>query len=390
MGRNAPHAIRNIMKGVMKSMELHGEKLENYQRNLWHIQDAADELLSHMKGYGVSFRSEIVDRKGDFSQEKLNNLVEKILSLWAAELRAGTLTDPDTGESLAEPYIQTRRELYGNYLYLVMRCTLQQGDYNLVCGGNEMKEQSNFGFLLKQARRLFRSWCVMAEPDGRKKNDLFGGWDNHFGFHLYRLLSFPEFGSDNPLTFETDWPMRRLALLTDEGYVNRLGLKAVFPNGMAYGLQVRNTETEGQSNEESGDDGYGDDSEYGDLDYDFEYDPDYDSEDYLPEEIEEALYEQDRQYFQKLEDLNLSVIYKNREEYLAVCKRFVELFQQAKPEVLWRFCEDLEMMIGLYLLERDIPPLADTDKTLDVYSRIADGPSRQARRYERGIQWENL
>lgn len=382
-------------------MELHGEKLENYQKNLRCIQDAADKLLSHMKGHGVSFRSEIVDRKGDFSQEKLNNLVEKILFLWAAELRAGTLTDPDTGESLAEPYIQTRRELYGSYLYLVMRCTLQQGEYNLVCGGNEMKEQSNFDFLLKQARRLFRSWCVMAESDGRKKNDLFQGFDDHFGFHLYGVLSFPEFGFVNLLTFEADRPMKRLELLTDEGYVNRLGLKAVFPDG-AYGLQAKNTETEGQTNEESGDgeivldltngeDGYGDDSEYGDLDYDFDYDPDYDSEDYFPEEVKEALYEQEQQQGQKKVEIEyVSISFKNREEYLAACKRFVELFQQAKPEVLWRFCEDLEMMIGLYLLEQDIPPLVDTDKALDVYSRIADDPSRQARRYERGSQWKNL
>lgn len=377
-------------------MELHGEKLENYQKNLRCIQDAADELLSHMKGHGVSFRSEIVDGKGDFSQEKLNNLVEKILSLWAAELRAGTLTDPDTGESLAEPYIQARRELYGSYLYLVMRCSLQQGAYALIRGG-EMKEQSNFDFLLKQARRLFRSWCVMAESDGRKKNDLFQGFDDYFGFHLYGVLSFPGV-CDDYLTYEVDLPMRRLAFLTDEGYVNRLGLKAVFPNGMAYGFQVKNTETEGQTNEESGDDeivldltngedGYGDDSEYDD----FDYDPDYDFEDYFPEEVKEALYEQEQQQGQKqLEIEYMSISFKNREEYLAACKRFVELFQQAKPEVLWRFCEDLEMMIGLYLLEQDIPPLVDTDKALDVYSRIADGPSRQARRYERGSQWENL
>lgn len=362
--------------------EMHEEKLEIYQRNLWHMQDVTDELLSHMKGYGVSFRSEIVDRKGEFNQEKLNNLVEKILSLWAAELRAGTLTDPDTGESLAEPYIQTRRELYGNYLYLVMRCTLQQGDYNLVCGGNEMKEQSNFDFLLKQARRLFRSWCVMEEPDGSKKNDLFQGFDDHFGFHLY----VPK----DDLTYMKDWPMNRLELLTDEGYMNRLVLKSVFPHRV-YGPQTKNTETEGQPNEESGED-----SEYGDLDYDVldvpdDYDPDYDLEDDLPEEVKQALYEQSVESSQRnfeIECLHLS--FKNREEYSAACERFVELFKQAKPEVLWRFCEDLEMMIGLYLLEQDIPPLADTDKTLDVYNRIADGPCRQARRYERGSQWKNL
>ncbi len=82
-----------------------------------------------MKGHGVSFRSEITDENGAFSQEKLCSLVGEILSLWAEKQREGTFTDPKTGESLSEPWIQDRRELYGSYLYLVMRCSLNKGDY---------------------------------------------------------------------------------------------------------------------------------------------------------------------------------------------------------------------------------------------------------------------
>ena len=41
-------------------------------------------------------------------------------------------------------------------------------------------------------------------------------------------------------------------------------------------------------------------------------------------------------------------------------------------------------------LDREIAPLADTDKALDVYSRICEGPLRQARSYGRGLQWRAL
>lgn len=380
-------------------MELYGEKPENYQKNLRCIQDAADKLLSHMKGHRVSFRQAIIDKNGAFSQEKLIGLVEKLLSLWAAELRAGTFTDPATGESLAEPYIQARRELYGSYLYLVIRCMLRQGAYALVCGG-EMKERADFAFLLEQARRLFRSWCVMADQDGCKKNELFQGFDDHFGFHLYRVLSLPK-AFDNPLTFEKDKPMNHLALLTDEGYLNRLCLKEIFPDRES-APWTKNTEATGQPDGESdnnvidldlsdGDEyGYGDESTYGDIDYD-DYNPAEDEDWYLSKEETEAMNYALQQQGQKEVELESLVMYfEHREEYLTACMRFVELFQQAKPEVLWGFYEDLEMMIGLYLLEQDIPPLADTDKTLDVYGRIVDGPCRQAKRYERGSQWKNL
>ena len=108
-------------------MELSWEKLEHYQKSLRPLQEAADVLLSHMKGHDWSFRQSITDKKGEYSPEKLRALVEDLLSLWAAKVRAGTDTDPDTGESVAEPYLRDRRELYGLYFYLVMRCSLEKG-----------------------------------------------------------------------------------------------------------------------------------------------------------------------------------------------------------------------------------------------------------------------
>lgn len=39
--------------------------------------------------------------------------MKELAGHWAETLREGADTDPDTGESLAEPYIRERRELYG-------------------------------------------------------------------------------------------------------------------------------------------------------------------------------------------------------------------------------------------------------------------------------------
>ena len=161
------------------------EKLENYQKNLRCIREVTEELLGHMKGYDWSFRSEITDQKGNFSQEKLRTLVEELLSCWEGRLVESTDADPATGKSVAEPWIRERRELYGLYLYLVMRCTLEKGGYRDARKGAELKERTDFAFLLEQARRLTREWCVVAGPDGVRRNELYWGYDAHFGFHLY-------------------------------------------------------------------------------------------------------------------------------------------------------------------------------------------------------------
>ena len=125
---------------------------EDYRKNLACIQEVTDRLLSHMKGHGYSFRQEITDGKGSFSQEKLCSLVKELVGHWAETLRKNTDKNPDTGESLAEPYIRERRELYGLYLYLVMRCSLCEGAYAKAYPyGPVSRERTDFAFLLEQA-----------------------------------------------------------------------------------------------------------------------------------------------------------------------------------------------------------------------------------------------
>ena len=92
-------------------MKLFQGKQEDYRKNLVCMEEVTDRLLGHMKGHGFSFRQEITDSKGDFSQEKLCGLVEELVERWAETLRESTDTDPGTGESLAEPYIRERRPL---------------------------------------------------------------------------------------------------------------------------------------------------------------------------------------------------------------------------------------------------------------------------------------
>ena len=116
-------------KGTERNMASVQEKLENYHKNLRCLQEVTDELLSHMKGRDWSFRRLATDEKEKFSQDKLQALVAELLDLWAEKVREGTDAVPDTGESLAEPWLRERLELYGLYLYLVMRCSLEKGGY---------------------------------------------------------------------------------------------------------------------------------------------------------------------------------------------------------------------------------------------------------------------
>lgn len=434
------------------------QEFENYQKNLLCIRDVEERLLNHMKGQGVSFRSEITEKKGNanrFSQEKLCALVEELLALWAEKLRDDTFTDPATGESLAEPYIRARRELYRSYLYLVMRCSLLRGAYELVYG-MKLEERTDFAFLLEQARRIFRSWCVMTDSDGKKRNELFMGYDDHFGFHLYKFLVYRE--CEVPLTPEAAWPVNQPAFLIDGGYVNRLCLKKVYfghapapwaekreesiqrsedigiredrggedgshgadghdGEDSVHGGDGYNGEDDGYGADgsDSEDDGYGADGFDGEdigHSYDIEdsgYDEDvyedededdydgiygysdwYDDMDYSEEDLL-AIYEAEQEEMQRRQDReDLINYFEDSEYYIKTCELFVEQFQKAEPEVLWRFCEDLEEIVGLYLVKHGLSPLVDTDRALDVYSGIYDGPLRQAERYARGIKWKNL
>lgn len=382
------------------------KKSENYQKNLLCIQDIADRLLGYMKGHQASFGPEITDENGKFSQEKLSGFVEELLSRWAAKQREGTFTDPSTGESIVEPYIRARQELYGSYLYVVMRCCLCKGDYALVTG-REMEVRTDFAFLLEQARRLWRNWCVMEKPDEGKKNELFWGYDDQFGLHLYRVLSWPGAGYNNGLDLVGRLPVDCPAFLTDEGNVKRNQFKSIYLNRRPGSLAKKAEEgaqpeegiagdsREGEDGHDT-EDGYDTEDSYDEEDgYDIE-DIYYEEDDYgdgmdFPEYRDDAWYEAEERQAQRQVDMEyLAMSFESSGEYVRHCRRFVELFQQAGQDVLRGFCEDLEEIVALYLTERDIPPVMDTDKALDVYSGIYDGPYRQAERYSRGIRWKNL
>ncbi len=520
-------------------MKLFQGKQEDYRKNLVCMEEVTDRLLGHMKGHGFSFRQEITDSKGDFSQEKLCGLVEELVERWAETLRESTDTDPGTGESLAEPYIRERRELYGLYLYLVMRCSLCQGAYAKAYPyGSVEKERTDFAFLLEQARRLTRRWCVMAESDGGKRNELYEGYDEHFGFHLYKTLVDPQRITDDSAL--SPWWKRQdnLKRLTNEGNMKRiyirhhsgafqrsrgkeiapgketatgketapdkaaaqaratvraeetapdkaavpaeettlgkaaalaeetalgkaaaqteetalgkaaaLGDKTAPDNAAAPGkvaalakatapdeetapdkaaAQARATvraeetaqlkacrdeaETDSADSNSSyedgcdGGDGYEDDDAYEDFDdyddYDAygDYDAYEDDNDPYPfpdfetkAEFEAATTEQWAKEYERADYLaSLALSFACEAEYLEACRRFTASFEKARPEVLRDFYQELEKIVGLYLAERNLSPLADTDKTLDVYSRVSDGPCRQAGNYERRLQWENL
>lgn len=385
---------------MVKSMKSYLEDFENYQKNLLCIKDVMDRVLNCMKGHGASFRPEITDGKGAFSQEKLCGLVGELISLWVEKVQDGTFTDPSTGESLSEPYIRDRRELYGCYLYLVMRCSLGRGDYALVCGG-DMKERTDFAFLLEQAKRLWKDWCVTLDSEGNKKNEPFWGYDGHFGLHLYQVLSNPGFGFDNPLTYEVDKPVNRPASLTDEGNVHRDFFKKIYCGRVPAPWMKKSDDTvqtdedgdmEDSLEEEEDFDSYDAEDEYDDPENDYEewFDEAYEDEWMFSEEYARARYEEGEEWAQKQTDLEyLTLYFTHRGEYLEACRKFTNLFEQAKPEVLRRFCEDLEEIVNLFLVKRGIPPLLDTDKVLDVYSGIYDGPCQQAERYARGAQWKN-
>lgn len=375
-------------------MESVQKKLENYQKNLRCIQEVTDELLSHMKGRDWSFRQSITDKKGKPSQEKLQALVTELLDIWAAKVREGADADPDTDECLAEPWLRERRELYGLYLYLVMRCSLEKGGYRDAHSGAELKERSDFAFLLEQARRLSRDWCVLDGPDGTRRNELYWGFDAHFGFHLYYALHDPDVlhGHINP---GNDWSLtpnwRRACdrpdhLLTNGGNVKRIHLKH---SGAWFSKAKAREEEPGEELPAEGGDGADDGflSAAGDED-------DW----YFPFPSAEAYYEfQTAAWEQRSEEdgraLGLTLLAAGFEapvEYCSACERFAELFQAAAPEVLRDFCQDLEEIVDLYLAVKDIAPLTDTNKAWNVYSRIYDGPLQHAKRYGRGLQWESL
>lgn len=331
-------------------MERSQEKLERCQKNLRCIREVTDELLSHMKEHDWSFRQSVTDERENFSQEKLRSLVEELLSLWGARLEENTDIDPDTGESLAEPYLRDRRELYGLYLYLVMRCSLEKGAYSDACGGAEMKERTDFAFLLEQAKRLSREWCVMAGPDGTRRNGLYWGCDAHFGFHLYYALHGPDVlkgyvcpGNDRSLTPDWKRACDNDSQMTNEGNLKRLHLKH---SGVRRGKAEPPEEPPGNKEEpeteelalpeedDSAGDGYDG------------WDPLEEEDDwYFPfpsaeayREFQAADWDWLSGEYERAQGLTLLAgRFRCPEEYCSACERFAELFETAKPEVLRDF-----------------------------------------------------
>lgn len=380
-------------------MESVQEKLENYQKNLRCVQEVTDELLSHMKGRDWSFRQSVTDKKGKPSQEKLRALVTELLDIWAAKVRECTDADPDTGESLAEPWLQERRELYGLYLFLVMRCSLEKGAYSDARGGAELKERTDFAFLLEQARRLSRDWCVLAGPDGTRRNALYWGYDAYFGFHLYYALHDPgvlkgDVKSGNDWSLTPDWKRacdQPDGRLTNEGSLKRIHLQH---SGARFGQAAEPEERPGTEERptpvDEADDPAGDGGAF--------YAPEEDDDWFSPfpsaelyDEFQAAGMDQRLEEDGRALELTLLVAgFEDPAEYCSACERFAELFQAAAPEVLRDFYQDLEEIVDLYLAVKGIAPLTDTSKTLNVYSRIYDGPLQHAKRYGRGPQWETL
>lgn len=362
-------------------MEPFQEMQDNYRKNLWCLQDVTDKLLGHMKGYGFSFRAAITDKNGDFAEEKLQSFVGELLSGWAEELRDGVYPDRPGAEDPAAGYIQARRELYGLYLYLAMRCSLCEGAYALTSERDEEKERADFAFLLGQAKRLARSWCVMAEAGGAKTNEPYEGFDACFGLHLYHVLAEP---AGDTLTPYGQTPAQNLAALTNEGSMKRIYCKRLAPPPAVE--ETPEAPAADAPVEEYYEDEY--------ADFGGDYDPAEDGWDLAePFEGELPAFELDElsaEYERDDQLAHLNLRFADREEYLAACRRFAALYRQAPAEVLRGFCEELEEMVNLYLLRHGLTVLNDTDKALDVYSRIFDGPCRQAKRYARGLLWETM
>lgn len=361
------------------------EKFENFEKNLRCIRDVTGRLTGCMKGHGVSFRREITDGKGEFSGEKLSALVEGLLALWADRQREGAFADPSTGESMAEPYIQERRELYGLYLYLAMRCSLEKGGYTLSRGG-ELEERTDFAFLLEQARGLLDCWCVLKCPDGGRRNELLPGYDFQFGFHLYSVLT----ASRGNLDRAWDWPESEpLAFLTDEGSVKRNRLREIYCGRMPLWLSHRPKDAaQGEEGaEEAVPDDHDDDACWFDEDFS-SWTHDMDA---MYAEADGALREADAERRQREDALGrLESLFEDRAEYIEKCERFAALFRRADAAVLRGFCDDLEEMADLYLVKRDLAPLSDTDQALTVYSSIYDEAFQQAKMYERGVRWKTV
>ena len=382
-------------------MELSKEKLEICEKNLQSLQETVDELMRRMKGYDYSFRREITDQKGEFCPEKLHGLVEEMLSLWEEMLRAKRFA-----KRWVKSYLRTRRELYGLYLYLVMRCSLYRGGY-YYARGKELKERTDFGFLLEQAEWFSRGWCITKGTDGTSQNELYGGYDGNFGFHLYSpIYHYLTFKELNAGALDDDWALTPPHLRTEYGFEDLTAETEETEQPVETdGPEEADEPDIAEQPEETGEPDMDDDDlfyEDGEDDYGFaDAFPDFEEDDYwspldeLDEEDRAAWWEAEYEQQSELESRNWELLqlvlgFEGLDEYCSACLRFVELFRKAGTEIPRDFCRELEEIVNLYLGQHKIAPLADTDKALDVHSRICEGPLRLAKSYGRELQWKAL
>lgn len=376
-------------------MELSKEKLEIYEKNLQSLQEAADELMRHMKGYDYSFRREITDQKGEFCPEKLRSLVEEMLSLWEEMLRTNRY--PKAG--WVKSYLQTRRELYGLYLYLVMRCSLCEGGYYYALD-RDQKERTDFAFLLENAKWFSRCWCITDGPDGTTQNEPAGGYDRQFGFHLYSPINhYLTFKELNVRSLDDDWALTPPHLRVEKWRYKTA--KTVETGKTKQPEETEQPEQIGETEQPDMDDD--------DLFYEEEYDddiladafPDPGEDDFwgplddLDEEDRTAWLEAEYEQESRLATRNLDLLFLVQQfggldEYRSACERFAELFRKAGTQIPQDFYQDLEEIVNVYLGQHKIAPLADTDKALNVYSRICEGPLRLAKSYGKELQWKAL
>lgn len=386
-------------------MELSNENLNIYQKNLQCLQEAADELMRRMKGHDYSFSREITDKNKAFCPEKLHALVEEMLSLWEAKLRSKRFVP----ERWVKSHLRTRRELYGLYLYLVMRCSLYQEGY-FCARGSERNERTDFAFLLEQARWFSRSWCITDGPDGSRQNEPRNGYDGHFGFHFYSPINhYLTFNELDVRSLDDDWAMTPPHLRAENrSFYNQIQTiqseeteepEEAEPPQETEELQEAEPPQETEELQEAEDEElYDDGSDDDDFDYDL-----YDLEDdeflspldLLDEDSRAAWLEAENEREEELSErgwelLQIVLSFEDRGEYCSACERFEELFKGAETEILQDFCQELEEIVNLYLSQREIAPLVDTDKALDVYRRLCEGPLRQAKIYGRGLQWKDL
>lgn len=372
-------------------MDISRETLDTYTKNLWCLRDLTDQLMGTMKGQTASYRPLIADRTGKLVQKNLSKLIEEMLSGWAAHVREGIYPDRPGEESAAEPYLRAREELYRLYLSLTMQCSLCSGAYALVGGDEEDPERPDFAYLLEQARQFARTWCVVQDPDGTRHNLPYEGFDACFGFHLFHVLSDPEDRSaDSFLTPSWKRPCQDISQLTNLGNMKRIHRKRLSPPpAPADPDGPRHQDGPALEDQEEDWDPYAD---FG-PEEDEDYDPFADSWDSVEMPIgvspipEDEIDEGDRTSWLLAHAARLEG---HEEDYLDACKRFVSLYDQADPDVLRGFCDDLEDIVNLYLLVHGLSPLINTDNTLDVYSRLYDYPLQQAQRYARVIQWKRL